>query len=324
LEGKINMGKKDVISIEKAWEIWNDCLKGNDENSIFKQITIMIWDTAIFRLILESRQIQVGRNPDNPPLNASFHSFIDRNYFQAQVAFIRRLADKSRYGLIGRKGIYSLYSLIDDISIRRTELTREVFFELRHISYDYTKLQQGEKEFIPQQAKENKSAFWIPPEFDWEVSAEAHVTFDRLCGIQARERTPQDIISEKVFSRLKDKLDLCSDISNYVDKYIAHSATPESRIIENVDSAKITLKQVWDAHQIIYEVAEFLSLVLFSTGNVPLAWKSPTLLKNWESPLLESEDISLLELVYKKYGEETTNWQLEGVNNLWNWIEGHN
>lgn len=316
------MGEKDTMPIEKAWEIWIDCLKGNDENSIFKQITIMIWDTAIFRFILESRQIQVGRNPNNPPLNASFHSFIDRNYFQAQVAFIRRLADKSRYGLTGRKGIYSLYSLLDDISKRRTELTREVFIELRHLPYDYTDLQRGEKEFIAQQAKENKSAFWIPPKFNWQDSAQAHGTFDRLCGVQIRERTPQDVMSEKVFSKLKDKLDLCSDISNYVDKYVAHSATPESRTKENVDSAKITLKQVWDAHQIIYEVAEFLSMVLFSMGNIPLAWKSPSLLKNWESALVESEDISQLELVYKKYEEETTRWRLEGVNNLWNWIEG--
>ena len=197
------MGEKDTMPIEKAWEIWIDCLKGNDENSIFKQITIMIWDTAIFRFILESRQIQVGRNPNNPPLNASFHSFIDRNYFQAQVAFIRRLADKSRYGLTGRKGIYSLYSLLDDISKRRTELTREVFIELRHLPYDYTDLQRGEKEFIAQQAKENKSAFWIPPKFNWQDSAQAHGTFDRLCGVQIRERTPQDVMSEKVFSKLK-------------------------------------------------------------------------------------------------------------------------
>jgi len=318
------MGKKDAVSIEMAWEIWTDCLKGNDENSIFKQITIMIWDTAIFRFVLESRQIQVRRNPDNPPLNASFHYFIDRNYFQAQSASIRRLADKSKYGLMGKKGIYSLYSLIDDIGTRRTDLTRDAFFELRHIPYDYAELQKKEKEFITQQITEDDSAFRIPSEFDWEVSAEAHIIFDRLCGVQAQNRMPQDTIPEKIFSRLKDRLDLCSNVTNYVDKYVAHSATPESRTVENVDSAKITLKHIWDAHRVIYEVAEFLSLVLFSTGNVPLAWKSPTLFDHWASPLLEAKDISRLESVYEKYGKETTQWQLEGVDNLWKWIEDQN
>jgi hypothetical protein len=317
------MGKYDMVSIENAWVIWSDCLKGDDENSIFQQISLMVWDTAIFRFILESRQSQIKKNPDNPPINVSFHSFLDRNYFQAQAASIRRLADRSRYGLMGNKGIYSLYSLIDDISKRRTELTRESFLKLRRIPYDYTKLQQGEKEFIAQQIKENNSAFWIPPELDWEVSAEAHATFDRLCGVQAQNRNQQDIISEKIFSRLKDRLDLCSDITNYVDKYVAHSATPQSRILENVDSAKITVKHIWDAHQTIYEVAEFLSFVLYSEGHVPLAWKSPTLFDNWEAPLLEGEDINRLETVYKEYGEETTRWQLESVNNIWRWIEPH-
>jgi len=317
------MDNRDIVPLEKAWTLWSDCLRGDDENSIFRQISVMIWDTAIFRFILESRQIQIEKNPDNPPLNISFHSFLDRNYFQGQAVSIRRLADKSKYGLMGKKGIYSLYSLINDISKRRTELTRESFFELRRIPYDYTKLQQGEKEIIEQQLRENRSAFRIPPEFDWEISADAHNTFDRLCGVQAQNRKHQDIIAEKVFSSLKDKLDMCRGITSYVDKYVAHSATPESRAVVNIDSAKITLGHIWAAHQTIYEIAEYLSGVLFAEGHGALAWKSPYLFDNWEAPLLESEDINRLEMVYKEYGEETTKWQLEGVNNLWKWIETH-
>jgi hypothetical protein len=309
------------VPIEKAWAIWSDCLKGDDKNSIFQQISLMVWDTAIFRFILESRRSQIQKNPDSPSLNRSFHSFLDRNYFQSQVASIRRLADKSRYGLIGAKSIYSIYSLIDDISKRRSELTRETFFQLRYIPYDYSELQQREKEFITQQVREDRSGFRIPLEFNWELSADAHSTFDHLCGISAQNRTPQDIIDKRVFTRLKDRLDLCHDITNYVDKYIAHAATPESRAIENVDSTKITLKHIWDAHQIIYEVAEFLSGILFSESHAPLAWKSPNLFDHWDAPLLESQDIDQLEVIYEQFREETNKWQLEGVENLWRWIE---
>lgn len=315
------MDNNNVMPLEKAWVIWSDCLRGEDENSIFQQISVMIWDTAIFRFVLESRQNQIEKNPDKPSLNLSLHAFIDRNYFQAQAASIRRLADKSRYGLTGKKGIYSLYSLIDDTSKRRSELTRETFFELRHIPYDYLIIQQREREFIAQQVKESNLAFRIPPEFDWEVSADAHITFDRLCGTSPQNRKYQDVVGEKVFSRLKARLDLCNDITNYVDKFVAHSATPESRAIENTDSTKITLKHIWDAHQIIYEIAEFLSGVLFSESHAPLAWKSPNLFDNWDAPLLESQDIDRLEVAYKQFGEETNKWSLEGVENLWKWIE---
>jgi hypothetical protein len=314
------MGNNNVVSLERAWAIWSDCLRGEDENSIFRQISVMIWDTAIFRFVLESRQTQVEKNPDNPSLNLSLHAFIDRNYFQAQAASIRRLADKSSYGLTGKRGIYSLHSLIDDISKRRLELTREAFFELRHTPYDYTIVQQRERDFIAQQAKESRLAFRIPPEFDWEVSADAHATFDRLCGTSAQNRKHQDVIAEKVFARLKDKLNSCNDVTNYVDKFVAHSATPESRAVANTDSAKITLKHIWDAHQTIYEIAEFLSGVLFAEGHAPLAWKSPNLFDNWETPLLESQHIDRLEKAYQEFEEETNKWQLE-VENLWKWIE---
>ena len=98
----------------------------------------MIWDAAIFRFILESRQIQIERNPDNPRLNGILHNFLDRSFFQSQASSIRRLIDKSKYGLTGNKGVYSLCSLIDDLGKRREELTRESFFVLRGIPYDYS------------------------------------------------------------------------------------------------------------------------------------------------------------------------------------------
>jgi hypothetical protein len=315
------MKKNDAISLERAWIIWSGCLKSEDENSIFEQIYTMVWDAAIFRFILESRQIQTKKNPDNPPLNASFHSFLDRNFFQAQVGFIRRLVDKS-YSLTDiKRGIYSLYSLIDDIKKRRLDLTRGSFFKLRDIPYDYCNLQQREKEFIAEQVKGSTSGFSVPPEYNWEKSAEAHVTFDRLSGASVENRTPEDVIAQKVFTRLIDKLDTCQEVIQYVNKYVAHSATPESRSSKNIKSSQITLKHIWDAHQVIYEVSEYLSSILYSESHFPLAWKSPNLFDNWNVPLLEHQDIDQLEDVYEQYWKETDKWRLEGIENLWKWVE---
>jgi hypothetical protein len=101
----------------------------------------MIWDTAIFRLIVEGREIQTNKNPDEPAINGALHSFIDRNYFYSQSAFIRRLTDKSS-GLTGKKAVYSLRALIDDIHNYRIELTRESFLKLKNMVYDYTEVQK--------------------------------------------------------------------------------------------------------------------------------------------------------------------------------------
>jgi hypothetical protein len=217
------VAKKEKLSLEQAWKNWIDCLKGDDTNSIFQQIYRMIWDTAIFRLIVESRQIQIEKNAQSPALNGALHSFIDRNYFQSQVIYIRRLTDK-HYGLTGKRGVYSISSLTDDICDRRSELTREKFLSLRNKPYDYAEIQRKEKEFINKQPF--GKGFFIPPEFDWEAIAEIHQTFDRLSGKTHKDRHPNDVIKERVFTRLKEKLDTIQQIINYVDKFVAHSSTP--------------------------------------------------------------------------------------------------
>jgi len=82
-------------------------------------------------------------------------------------------------------------------------------------------------------------------------------------------------------------MDRCQEITTYVDKFIAHSATPESRSIQDVNKSAVTFKCLWDAHQIIFEVAEFLSAILFSEGHMALAIENPTFFEYWEKPLYE-------------------------------------
>jgi hypothetical protein len=312
------MAKAEKIPLNQAWKNWVDCLKGDDINSIFQQITLMIWDTAIFRLIIESRQIQSDKNPNEPAVNGALHSFIDRNYFYSQTTFIRRLSDKS-YGLTGVRAVYSVRALIDDIQRYRNELTREAFLKLKNMPYDYTEIQNKRREFFRNQPA--GKAFFVPPEYDWKTIAEAHQTFDRLSGKAPNDGQPNDVISERVYIRLREKLNACHEITNYVDKFIAHSATPESRASQNVGKSKITLKHLWEAHQIIFEVAEFLSIILFSEGHMALAIEYPSFFQYWETPLFEKIDVSRIRNTFERYRKETEKWNQYGIENIWKWIE---
>lgn len=309
------------MPLTQAWELWQLCLKGNDENSIFQQIYRMVWDAAIFRLILKSRQITATENPENPPINGHLHSFIDRCFFYSQAASIRRVIDP-RSGLVGVRGVYSLGALINDISNRRSDLTRELFFQLRLLPYDYSKIQDAEREFVLQQVSKSDEGFMVPPEYDWELIKDAHVTFDRLSNTNPQDRKPSDIIHERVLPLLLKRVESCIAIARHVDKYVAHSATPESRFSENVKDKQITFKHIWDAHQAIYEVAEFLSSALFSESHVPLAWESPFLYQYWDSPLLDHNQIPMLQETFMDFRKETDCWRLDGVERLWQSIKG--
>jgi hypothetical protein len=312
------MAKAEKLSLEQAWKNWSDCLNGDDPNSIIQQIWTMIWDTAIFHIIIESRQSQIKKNPQEPEINGALHSFIDRNYFQSQSANIRRLTDTSS-GLTGKKGIYSVGAIIKDISSYRLELTREIFFKLRNMPYDYTEIRDKERDFLRNQPL--GKAFFVPSEFDWESIEEAHQIFDRLSGTTPNNRNPNDLIAERVFVRLREKMDRCQEITTYVDKFIAHSATPESRSIQDVNKSAVTFKHLWEAHQIIFEVAEFLSVILFSEGHMALAIENPTFFEYWEKPLYEKEEIDLVRTSFEKYRKETEGWNSSGVEDIWHWIE---
>jgi len=312
------MAKAEKLSLEQAWKNWSDCLNGDDPNSIFQQIWTMIWDTAIFHIIIKSRQSQIKKNPQEPEINGALHSFIDRNYFQSQSAYIRRLTDTS-YGLTGEKGVYSVGAIINDICSYRHELTREIFFKLRNMPYDYTEVQNREREFSLSQPL--GKAFFVPSEFDWESIEEAHQIFDRLSGTTPNNRNLNDLIAERVFVRLREKVAACQEISNYVDKFIAHSATPESRSIQDENKSAVTFKRLWEAHQIIFEVAEFLSVILFSEGHMALAIENPTFFEYWEKPLYEKGEIDLVRTSFEKYRKETEGWNSSGVEDIWHWIE---
>ncbi len=306
------MGKKTKIPLEQAWDNWRNCLKGDDPNSILQHITLAIWDTAIFRIIFEGRKLYVEQNPQSPKISGFLHSFIDRNYFLVQCAFIRRLTDKS--SLTGNLGVYSLRALIDDMREYKTEFTREEYLRLRNMAYDYSEIRKKEEEFFRNQHQ--GTVFFVPSEFDWQSIEEAHQIFDRLAGVSSASREPSDLVADQVFIRLQERLSYCLHIKKYVDKYFAHSASPESR--STYLESEISLNQLWEAQKILFEVAEFISIVLFSQSNMALAIENPGFFEFWDVPLVGENSIYLVRSTLENYRKETENWN---ANNIWQWIE---
>ncbi len=312
------MGKVTRKTLDQAWKSWIDCIKGDDTNSIFQQITLMIWDTAIFHLILESRNIQIGKNPGEPAINGSLHSFIDRNYFYSQAAFIRRLCDKSS-GLTGARGVYSIRSLIGSLQEYRNELTREAFLNLKNMPYDYSDIKRRRSEFFNNLPP--GKAINVPREYDWETIEETHRIFDRLSGKTSDMRQPDDVIPNKIYIRLGEKLDVCHNITIFMDKFIAHSAAPESRSVENANESEFTLRQLWDAQRIVFELAEFLSSILFSEDHMALPIENPSFFQYWEAPFINEQDIDRIRIALEKYRKETEEWNRTALDKTWEWIE---
>lgn len=279
----------------------------------------MIWDAAIFRLILENRKEIQQRYPVDPPLNVAYHTFIDRCFFQTQASLIRRMVDN--YGLRGEKGVFSLIALLKDIKSYKDLLTRGKFFQLRGLPYNDLEIRDKQRKYVADQVRLTPNRFIeIPNELDWEIIVETHNLFDKLSAKNIESRSLNDCIQEDVFILLERKLGVCENIVTYVNKYIAHSATPESRKIENIDIMKIPLKRIWEAHEAIYMVAEFLSTVLFNVSQVPLPREIPDLFYHWEIPSLENLPNERLRSKFKQFRDETDGWMSNGVDQIWEQI----
>jgi len=281
----------------------------------------MLWDTAIFRIISESQKDKLNRNPQSPQLNKQLYSFIFRNYFHAQCAYVRRLTD-ANYGLEGSRGVYSLDAIRKNLKNYREELTREKYLYLRGLPYDYSKIREKGLAFILNQPPRNEKFILIPNELDWERIEDAHETFDRLSDTNPDNRKPSDLIKKQILERLEDKLKDCEKINIYVNKFIAHAATTESRSKFEEDEYKPTLKKLYDAQKIIYQVANFLSGVLFSIDNMPLAIESPFFYEFWDEPFFEEEESKeKVRATLKLYREETETWRESSINDVWSWVE---
>ena len=156
--------------IEQKWAFWKECLSGEDVNSIFGQIYILYWDHAVYKVLLRARNNRIAENPDKPQINKAFHSFIDRNYFSNNLMRIRRLVDSTTSTLEGRRGVFSLRSFIRDIDQNKQYLSRETYFRLRNLSYDFESVKAKGLEYMlnlpPGEAI-------IPAEYDWHEILEA-------------------------------------------------------------------------------------------------------------------------------------------------------
>jgi hypothetical protein len=86
----------------------------------------MIWNAAAFRMINEARRHAPQNQHGAPCVNALLHALLDRCFFESQMLAVRRQLDDD--GLRGKRGVFSLRSLLDDLSEHRAILTRKNFF----------------------------------------------------------------------------------------------------------------------------------------------------------------------------------------------------
>lgn len=140
-------------------------------------------------------------------------------------------------------------------------------------------------------------------------SEHMHRFIDEMASIKKADRRPNDVVRQELWSELKERLSICQEIGKHVDKFIAHSATSESRGDININDAKVTLGKLQDSHRVICETTGFIALRLFyqHLGGF-LAIPQFDQLQYFEKSWASIEVVKRLHTLWDEYRKETEKW----------------
>ena len=291
---------------------WLEVLAGKDTHSINNQLTRMTWDDVSFRMIDEARRLAPVGDEENLQINGMMHDLLNRCFFDSYMAAIRRLVDnfhqEGRPPWEGRRGVYSLAGLLEDMKSHYYLFTRKAIFDAEGLEYDYEKIKN----------KADAKSYWEPEELDWERHSSRHESIDRLVGVSPENRNSEDSIGIEVFENIMARVDDTSRrIKNCVDKFIAHPAAPESRA--EIEADEITLGEIWKAHQVLCRITNFMSIELLGDRSMRfLPIPQYNQFKYIDQPLIETSRIEYLVEKWNEYDREfseDTEWTLDDYEN---------
>jgi len=290
-----------MCELKTKIEQWREWLFGEDVHSIQRQILNMIWDTAVFRCINEARKYANTDNQGEPQLNKMVHGFINHCFFQTQALAIRRLLDKQPGE--GKRSVFSLYRLVHDMEQNAALLTRERILSALDYPYDY---EEGLRACWEAISRHKSPGDLVKCKYSKDV----HKRIDFLAGVELCQRGPNDTVRKELLGWLKERLGNCEELYGYVNKYLAHAATPESRAAIQADEIKITLGEIFNTHKVICQTAQFIGInVLYHSFENFLIVQAYDQFEHFEKPWVPGSAIPQLYDYWEEYYKETISWK---------------
>lgn len=282
-------------------ELWKHIFE-TDDNAISKALSELAWNFAAFSCIVE--MVRAAPNEGaGKQLNGMILDMIASGYWSNTMQGVRRLAERG--AINGPRGVCSLGGLIQDTRAARGKLTRRVFVEeIAGLAYDYKEVQEQYLQYLLRQSV--GVAHWVPREYHYEPSKQRHALFDWLSGTSSDISTPDDLIREKVFDALEQRLTRLEDVVEHVNVQIAHAATEASRrgrVLDQwgLDDAKAALKE-------LSQIAE-LAGNWFCYSGIGTVLPTPQFnqFEHLNQPLFAG-DMARLQEVWDAIAAEVSNW----------------
>lgn len=279
--------KEALAAFRGCRKRWYEWLFGDDQHSISKRLTTIVWDDAIFRTLNEARRISAEHPSTENGFNADLLDLLDRSFVVNQVMALRRLTDPGFHD--PKKGVISLERLLADIEENSHLLTREHYICFDGTPYD--KLIHDNDQL---------RTF---------MREEMHSTFDILSRTSATSRSRKDAVQPALLREVVKTLAACGDFRDYANKFIAHAAAPSTTRQRVSQETKVTLDKLDAAYRAVVRAASFVgTAILFerSLGDVPTPQYDH--LENLDKPMVPPGGLDALAEFWQTRVDEVRMW----------------
>jgi hypothetical protein len=278
------------------WLSWYELRKG-EPNTIQQQLFSMMFLDLAYRILAMARQ-KTDQESEVSAQSGLLAHFLDQGYVATQILAIRRLLD-------GRKDVFSLRRLLDDITKHQHLITREIYVCNDGLPYDSEAWQS-----LPQGIEEKMRGIQSQGFGNYLSSRMRHETFDRLSGILPPARKRGDLIREVVFQELNSWLanSAAEKLILLSHKFFAHAATQDSR--GSLAYSGIALADVDEVHRGLVRVERAITdLLLFIGVSRDVVPMPPLgLLKGLEQPYASADSITKMDLHWDQLVAERNQW----------------
>lgn len=277
-----------------TWYAWRSCLLETDVNSVIMRIRDICRNMIVFIILTTIRKLDREVNPCQQPSSRAFDYFVDEHFYTSQLTLLRSMVDSASFD--GQRGVYSLRSVIGNMRKHLLGFTREDYFQFNGLTYSIEKAAQLHNEFV-----QNNHFLFIPNYTDWEKTEVAHNAFDVLAECDHGMGLKTDQINFEIFEKLELLLKPVDELKVYVDKYIAHSATPFSRetIIDKM--GVITLQKILECQIRVLKAYNALSQLFFLEQGIFIPMEVDIYPTQYRWPFMLEEQRELVITAVKSY-----------------------
>jgi hypothetical protein len=292
------------VNLKARIDRWRDAFR-DKTTGIHRTLDDLIWKYAAFRTAIRIVKLANDKRSTEPQINQMLFELISDGYWSSLLLGIRRLLDSSS-GLNGKRGVYSLRSVISDIEACRSQITRRVYVEwVCDAEYDLDRLRDENDAALRAAARAGKT-IWRDPALT--KSAASHAQFDILSGVVEPNRQADDLIDASILSRVEVRLAKLDTIAEYVSSHVAHAGNSESRQGKTLD--EFDIRDARAALMELKQVADLVGMWFADEGGSGLATFIGDQFEGLDKPLIAASERADLEDQWREIERDVATWSL--------------